>query len=61
MMWTMNSVSCFCGMTYSFVGDDGICPRCGMMSSVKPESDEEMVEEYERWLATLPVDGDQRS
>ena len=26
----MSSVACFCGCVYSFSGDVGVCPKCGV-------------------------------
>ena len=56
----MNEIACFCGMRYSFVGDGGICPRCGEPSTVKPmgaEVEAQMRRELDEWLATIPEYG----
>jgi hypothetical protein len=28
-MWKMIDVVCFCGNSYSFIGNAGACPHCG--------------------------------
>jgi hypothetical protein len=54
----MIDVVCFCGCSYSFVGDAGTCPRCGeLVSFGRPSANEaQRAGEGLEQLSVRPVD-----
>ncbi|HTP18930.1 MAG TPA: hypothetical protein VMJ65_04960 [Solirubrobacteraceae bacterium] len=54
----MTNVACFCGCSFSFEGEIGMCPRCGEYTSfttVTPEEEQRMREELARVLEGTPA------